>query len=368
MEKNIFRRLQEQLDQYSLGFPATDSGIELDILKGMFTEEEAAMFTALTAKLETPEAVAARLDRPVDEVAGQMEDMAQKGLFFRQRRRGESPGYSAIPFIHGLVEFQIERLDKKAVKLVGLYIKEKFKDVLSKNTQSFMRTIPVRHSVEVTHHVADYDDACEILRKEKLIVITDCACRRQKALFGRDCGKPIEVCFMFGPMGQYYIDNGLGRRIDLDDALGIQAKAHAAGLVTQPASAQKPFTMCNCCGCCCGFLQAINKHPKSAELVFSNYMAVVDQQTCSGCETCVERCEMGAVKMNADDLSEINLDRCIGCGLCITTCPEEAIGLVPKPEAKHRTPPADTAEQMILLAKKRGIESNDLSRIVSFGF
>jgi Fe-S-cluster-containing hydrogenase component 2 len=77
---------------------------------------------------------------------------------------------------------------------------------------------------------------------------------------------------------------------------------------------------------------------------------------------------MGAVKMNSDGLSEINLDRCIGCGLCSTTCPEEAIRLVPKPEAKHRTPPADTADQMIRLAQKRGIESSDLSRIVSFGF
>jgi len=367
MKKSLFRLLQEQLDQYSLGFPATDSGIELDILKEMFTEKEAAMFTALTAELETPESVAARLDRPVDEVAAQLEDMAQKGLFFR-RRQGESPEYSAIPFIHGLVEFQIERLDKKAVKLIGLYIKEKFKDVISKNTQSFMRTIPVRHSVEVTHHVAAYDDAREILIKERLIVITDCACRRQKALFGRDCGKPIEVCFMFGPMGQYYIDNGLGRRINLDEALGILARAHEAGLVTQPASAQKPFTMCNCCGCCCGFLHAVNKHPKPAELVFSNYTAVVDQETCSGCETCVERCEMGAVKMNSDGLSEIDLDRCIGCGLCVTTCPEEAVRLVPKPETKHRTPPADTAEQMIRLAEKRGIESHGLSQIVSFGF
>ncbi|MBW1786038.1 MAG: 4Fe-4S binding protein [Deltaproteobacteria bacterium] len=367
MEKNIFRRLQEQLDQYSLGFPATNSGIELDILREMFTEKEAAMFTVLTAELETPEAVAARLDRPIDGVAAELEDMALKGLLFR-RRHGQTAEYSAIPFIHGLVEFQIERLDKKTVKLIGLYIKKKFKDVMSRNTKSFMRTIPIRHSIDVTHHVAAYDDACEILKKEKLIVITDCACRRQKALFGKDCGKPKEVCFMFGPMGQYYIDNGLGRRIDLDEAHGILAKAHKAGLVTQPASAQKPFTMCNCCGDCCGFLHAINQHPKPAELVFSNYTAVVDQEACFGCETCVERCEMGAVKMNGDGLSEIDPDRCIGCGLCVTTCPEEAVRLVPKPEAKHQTPPADTAEQMIRLAEKRGVESNDSSRIVSFGF
>ena len=153
MEKGIFRRLQEQLDQYSLGFPATDSGIEIEILKEMFTEEEAAMFTAMTAELETPESVAHRINEPTQEVASQLENMAQKGLLFR-RRKGELVEYSAVPFIHGLLEFQVNRIGKKTVKLVGQYIKEKLKDSMVQSTESFTRTIPIQHSVEVTHNVA----------------------------------------------------------------------------------------------------------------------------------------------------------------------------------------------------------------------
>ena len=65
---------------------------------------------------------------------------------------------------------------------------------------------------------------------------------------------------------------------------------------------------------------------------------------------------MGALKMNDDELVEIDLDRCIGCGLCVTTCSEEAMQLIPKPEAKHRTPPANTLEQMMFMAQKRGIQ------------
>jgi Na+-translocating ferredoxin:NAD+ oxidoreductase RNF subunit RnfB len=367
VSKDIYRRLQEQLDQYSLGFPATDSGIELEILKAMFAESEAAMFTALTAQLETPESVAARLKRPVNDVAEQLEGMAQKGLLFR-KRQADSAHYSAIPFIHGLVEFQINRIDKKMVKLVGQYIKEKFKDDMARNTKSFLRTIPVQQSVTAKHHVAAYEDASEILKNADLIVVTDCACRRQSALFGKDCGKPMEVCFMFGPMGQYYIDNGLGRRVDIEEALGILTKAQEAGLVTQPAGAQKPFTMCSCCSDCCGFLRAISKHPNPADLVFSNYVAVVNQERCSGCETCVGRCQMRAVSITEAGISEIHADRCIGCGLCVTTCPEEAIELVSKPREERREPPRDTTEQMIRLAQERGVEDRDPSRIVSFGF
>ena len=74
MEKDIYPRLQEQLDHYSLGFPATESGVEIDILKEMFTEEEGAIATALTTDLETHETIAQRLGRPVDEVSAPLED------------------------------------------------------------------------------------------------------------------------------------------------------------------------------------------------------------------------------------------------------------------------------------------------------
>jgi len=81
----------------------------------------------------------------------------------------------------------------------------------------------------------------------------------------------------------------------------------------------------------------------------------VDQDECSGCETCLERCQMEAIQMNADELAEINLDRCIGCGLCVAACPEGAIQLTPKPEAMRRTPPANAAGQMAFMAETRGI-------------
>jgi Fe-S-cluster-containing dehydrogenase component len=65
---------------------------------------------------------------------------------------------------------------------------------------------------------------------------------------------------------------------------------------------------------------------------------------------------MDALEMNDDGVVEINLARCIGCGLCVTACPEEALRLVLKPEAERRTPPATTLEQMMYMARKRGIE------------
>ena len=36
MPADLFRELQQRLDLYSVGFPATDSGVEIRILKHLF--------------------------------------------------------------------------------------------------------------------------------------------------------------------------------------------------------------------------------------------------------------------------------------------------------------------------------------------
>ena len=121
--------------------------------------------------------------------------------------------YSAIPFIHGLLEFQAPWMPKELVKLTGKYIREKLKDNLAGG--SGMRVLPVKESVDFEHQVASYDDACEILKKEDLIAVTECSCRMQRKLFDRACDSPLDSCIMVGPMAEYYIENGMGRQITL---------------------------------------------------------------------------------------------------------------------------------------------------------
>ncbi len=70
---------------------------------------------------------------------------------------------------------------------------------------------------------------------------------------------------------------------------------------------------------------------------------------------CVERCQMDAILLDDDELAQVNLDRCIGCGLCVTTCPTEAICLEKKPEKEYTIPLKTTMEQMMNMAKYRGV-------------
>ena len=347
MDTDLYRRLQQQLDQYSMGFPATESGIEIEILKKLFIPEDAALFLQMTPQLESAADIAARLDSPVAETGARLEELAARGLLFRLAK-GESVKYGAIPFVHGLLEFQVNRLDRELAEMVRQYFREGFGKALNDSASGFLRTIPVQKSIAVTHNIAPYEDAAAILEKNAAkIVVTDCICRKSAELVDKGCEKPLEVCFMFGSMGQYYLDHNMGRRIELPEALDLLTKAREAGLVTQSASSQNPGGMCNCCGDCCGPLSSLNRHPKPAEIVLSNYFARVDTETCSGCGLCEERCQMGAVALTGDDIAAIDLDRCIGCGLCITTCPEEALSLIRKSEEEIKIPPANAFEQMM---------------------
>lgn len=353
MTKDIFRQLQERLDLYSMGFPKAESGIDIDILKYLFNVEDAQLFLALSHMLELPEVIAERIDQSKADVAEQLEQMAEKGLVFRLKK-GESNKYGAIPFVHGLFEFQVNNLKPDLARMVGDYFDEAFDLSMQKSADNFLRVIPVNKSLEVKNNIASYEDAVEILKSKDKIIVADCICRKRTEVLGEGCGKTLEACFMFGSMGQYYLDKNMGRVVSLNEGIEILKACREAGLVTQPATAQNPSGMCNCCGDCCGVLSAIKKHPKPAEIIFSNHVVSANTDDCTACELCLDRCQMDALKLN-EDVIEVLEHRCIGCGLCVTTCPTQALSLVEKPEKEQKVPPVSMAEQMMEMAKKRGI-------------
>lgn len=352
MPSEVYEKLRERLDQYSCGFPATESGVEFKILERLFTEEEAKMFLSLNLMAEPPEKVARRLGRDPEAVAALLDQMADKGTVFRLYK-GESVRYGAVPYLLGFYEYQLGSMDSELAGLCEEYFEEAFLDAMA-TVDPLMRTIPVHRTVEVSHPVATFEDSREIVKNQKFIAVANCICRVQQGLLDKSCGKPVEVCLLFGSWGQHYIDLGIARQITVEEALKILDQAEEAGLVTQPNNSLKPSSICNCCGECCAILRALNKLPRPAEAVTSNCFSVVNIDLCDGCETCLERCQMGAISLTDDEVAEINMDRCIGCGLCVTACPSAALRLEIKPEGQRRKPPETNREAMAMMAQKRG--------------
>ncbi len=360
MTDSIYKKLREQMDQYSIGFPETESGIEIKILKKLFTEEEAAMYLDLSLILELPDSVVQRTGRDAEETSEMLKTMAEKGLIFRLRK-DEDVKYAVVPFVIGSYEFQLGKMDKEFAEMVEEYFGEAFLTAFGSSSVLPLRTIPVNKSVDIVMPVAPYQDAKAIIKTKDKIAVAECICRVQQGLVDKGCEKPLEVCLVFGSHADYYLENKMARRIDQDEAIAILEKAEEAGLVNQPANMVNPGGMCNCCGDCCGVLRALNKFPKPADLVYNNYLAAVDSDLCTGCETCIERCQMEAIKMNDDDIAQVNIDRCIGCGLCVTTCPSDAMSLKVKPEKERRMPPASGQDFMMKNAEVRGTSLVPLS-------
>ena len=353
MAEDIYRKMQQTLDGYSVGFPATELGVEIEILKYLFSEEDAAMFLSLSPMVEKPTAIAERLGRPVEQVAEKLEDMASRGLLFRLKKNDDVK-YGATAFVHGIFEFQLPRMNPELADLMLKYFENGMDRSLIEAKGTFLRTIPVNKSVTMEHHIAALDDAAEILKNADNIVVTDCICRKTKDIAGGDCGAPREVCFMFGSMGQYYLDNSMGRKIDTDEAIAIVARAQEAGLVTQPSTSRNPNSMCNCCGDCCGVLASIRKDPRPADLVYSNHFSEVDADSCIECGECLSICPMGAIELSEHGPAVILRERCIGCGVCVPQCPSEAIHLKAKPMDQRKELPKNAVDQMMLMLKERG--------------
>ena len=52
-ENDTYRKLQEHLDKMPVGYPATKSGVEINLLKAIFTPEQARTTTYLDYKHKT---------------------------------------------------------------------------------------------------------------------------------------------------------------------------------------------------------------------------------------------------------------------------------------------------------------------------
>ncbi|MDJ0721503.1 MAG: 4Fe-4S binding protein [Desulfobacterales bacterium] len=348
---DVYQLLAEHLDNLPAGYPRTETGVELRILKRLFTAEEAEIAIGLGMMPEPCEAIAARLDQDAETLAPALEAMSRKGLIFRNAKNGENT-YMAAQFVVGIWEYHVNDLDEDLIRDVNEYIPYLMKKGWTDLKTKQLRVIPVSQSVNAEMSVTPYEAAEEIVRRQSKIVVAPCICRREHAMVGEGCDKPLEACLTFGSGAYYYEQNGLGREISQEEALHLLKRGEDAGLVLQPSNSQKPINICMCCGCCCQVLKNMRTLDKPALAVHTNYYAEVIAEDCTACETCMERCQMDAIAV--DDVATVDLERCIGCGLCITDCPTEAMVLKQKDDGDRYIPPGNTVETYINMATERG--------------
>jgi electron transport complex protein RnfB len=349
-QADVYKKLARYLDDLPAGLPATESGIELKLLRRFFKEDEASLALHVTLIPEEARVIARRAKISTAEADQRLQNMAAKGLLYSIESKNKTTFYTINQLVIGIWEYHVNDLDPELIRDMNQYSPDLLQEAW-KIPQ--LRTIPVNQSLTAQLEVTTYERAEELLRLHKKFAVAPCICRREKKMIGEGCQAPEEACLIFGKAADYYIRNGIGREIDLQEASAILKAADQAGLVLQPSNAERAVNICCCCGCCCAVLRNIKKYPKPAELVSSAFYAASDPEVCDGCSLCLERCPMEAIGL-ADGYSTVNRERCIGCGLCVTTCPTHALQLVRKPLRELPYLPKTNVENYIRLAQRRG--------------
>ena len=336
--KDIHEKLRDRLEAMATGYPATANGVEIKILRKLFSEEDADIFLKMDTRPETVHEVALRLEADASEMAVILEGMARRGLIFRVKQ-DEEIRYFPVPFIVGIYEFQLNNLNMPLLKDISQYYLNGLGATFHGQKTPHLRSIPINAEIVADSPIAPYDDAAAIIRSKSRIAVAECFCRKAVRLYGKTCVHPAETCLQFETFADYYVENKMARFISTDEALAILKQSEAEGLVIHILNSQKVEAMCCCCSCCCGMLISLKLFPAPALAVKSNYECLFDENLCNLCGACVDRCTVGAFQMK-DEKIEFHAERCIGCGLCVTTCTGEALKLKKKVQEKIYTPPA----------------------------
>ena len=177
--------------------------------------------------------------------------------------------------------------------------------------------------------VLPIDVVSEMIKKQPLMVVAECYCRKAKQILDKGCEHPLETCFYFNELAELQLNAGRARKIEYEEALEILQECERQGLVHNVNNAQGHIhSLCNCCACSCGVMKSIRRGETNAG-ANSRFIVAYDQALCTQCAICAGVCPSGALTF-AEGRLNVMTGKCIGCGLCVSHCPEGALKLLPR--------------------------------------
>ncbi len=358
MSETVYRTLARRLDAMPNGFPATESGVELELLAKLFTPDEAALAAVLRLTQEPAKTIAQRAGVDPDEAYRTLKALARRGLV-RVKRGDRQLLFGLMPFVVGFYEEQLPRMDEELASLMERYMQES-RAAITHDTPALHRVIPVEESVPFELEIFPFERASQLLENARSWGVRDCICRVQQRLIGKGCDHPVESCLVFAPVEGAFDHGDVDRAITKEEALDILHQAEESGLIHTTGNYREPhYYICNCCTCCCGILRGVAEFDIPTAVARADFQAVVDVDLCAGCADCVERCAFGALSV-PEDVCEVDPVRCVGCGLCATVCPTDALHLERRSPGEVPPPPEDVKEWGVRRAEQRGISLDEV--------
>ena len=112
MSDEAYYKLAKVLDSLPNGFPATESRVEIRLLKKIFQPDEAELCCDLKLNFETAKKIAKRTGRPLEGLEEKLTSMWEKGQVFGVQL-GDVKLFRMVPWAFGIYELQLPFLDRE---------------------------------------------------------------------------------------------------------------------------------------------------------------------------------------------------------------------------------------------------------------
>ena len=278
----------------------------------------------ISSFLKTPKELVRQGEAPYPQPAP-LADLRQPN---RVVRRGE---------IISLLELQVRKHEEDAMRnacaeYFNLMTEDAARSIPTRTP--YFRVMPVEHTLTgktVTEEIVvnvpipdprevlPIDLLSEMLKREPIIALAECYCRRTKIIVGEPCEHPLQTCFYFNELALMQIETGRAQQITYDQAMRILRECEQAGLVHNASNCEGHLNvLCNCCTCSCGAMKSILYGRRNASGP-SRYVVAYDDTACSHCNDCAAACPIGVIHSNGS--LTVEFEKCIGCGLCVSKCP-----------------------------------------------
>jgi NAD-dependent dihydropyrimidine dehydrogenase PreA subunit len=369
--KGVWTELQGRIDKTQSGMPTTPETYA--ILSHLFTEEEARIGAKMPLTPRRIGTIARRTGISKEQLVQKLDRMADKGLVFDFEHPTRGKYYMLAPPVVGFFEMTMMRVrqdidQKEVARLLSLYMYERqeFMQEAMRGRTPIGRALAYEQSLgdAVQSDVLSYERATEIIEGASKLAVALCYCRHKKSHLGEACDAPQEVCMVLGTAVDFTVRHGHARPASKQELLEKLALSREHGLVHITDNVRNaPAYLCNCCGCCCGQLTAINRHGITHAVATSNFLAEIQVDSCDGCGKCVRRCPVQAVSLRARPyhlrakskkkmVAHVDEDVCLGCGVCHPVCKTGALTMARR--AKRVLTPETTLERVIGMYLGRG--------------
>jgi len=366
--KASHQRLVERLNRFPQGAPPSE--LLFQILKVLFTEEEAGLVALLPVRPFTAAHAAKVWQRPEAACLAILDRLADRGMLLDLEQPDGTRTFVLPPPMAGFFEFSMMRVgngydQKLLAELFHQYlnVEEDFvRELFAGGETQLGRAFVDEDALPGDAlQVLDFERASEVIRTASHIGIGTCYCRHKMEHLGKACGAPMDICMTFNGTAGSLIRHGVARRVDATEGLDLLAKAREGNLVQFGENVRERVAfICNCCGCCCEAMLAAKRFAVLNPIATTNFLPEVEAQGCNGCGKCVEACPVEAMGLVSfgDPLhlkrkkARLEEPLCLGCGVCVRICPKRALRL--RPRARRVITPLNTAHRVVLMAIERG--------------